>query len=56
MGNMRFCRRMTAARAARLARMSLPRFLEHLGEQGIAVVDHDPAELERELAAFDQPR
>ena len=47
---------LTAARAARLARMSLPRFLEHLGEQGIAVVDHDPAELERELAAFVQPR
>jgi predicted HTH domain antitoxin len=44
---------LTPARAAKLARMSLPRFLAHLSEQGIAVVDYDPAELEHELAAFD---
>lgn len=44
---------MTSARAARLARMSLPQFLAHLSAQGISVVDHDPAELEQELAAFD---
>ena len=44
---------LTSARAAKLARMSLPRFLAHLSEQGIAVVDHDPEELQQELAAFD---
>ena len=43
---------MTSARAAKLARMSLPQFLAHLSAQGIPVVDHDPAELEQELAAF----
>lgn len=44
---------LTPARAAKLARMRLPQFLAHLSAQGIAVVDHDPAELEQELAAFD---
>lgn len=44
---------LTSARAAKLARMSLPGFLAHLSEQGIAVVDHAPAELVQELAAFD---
>ncbi len=44
---------LTSARAAKLARMSLPRFLAHLSERGIAVVDHAPAELVQELAAFD---
>ena len=44
---------LTSARAAKLARMSLAQFLAHLGDQGIAVLDHDPAELEQELAAFD---
>lgn len=44
---------LTAARAARVARMSLPQFLAHVSAQGIAVVDHDPAELAQELAAFD---
>ena len=43
----------TSARAAKLARMSLPQFLAHLSAQGIPVVDHEPAELEQELAAFD---
>jgi len=43
----------TLARAAKLARMSLSQFLAHLGAQGIPVVDHDPAELKQELAAFD---
>lgn len=43
----------TCARAAKLARMSLPQFLAHLSAQGIAVVDYDPAELVQELAAFD---
>jgi predicted HTH domain antitoxin len=47
---------LTTARAAKLARMGLPQFLAHLSEQGIAVVDHDPAELEQELAAFDAAR
>lgn len=46
----------TSARAARLARISLPQFLAHLSVQGIPVVDHDPAELEQELAAFDAVR
>ena len=44
---------LTSARAAKLARMSLPQFLEHLSAQGIPVVDHDPGELDREFAAFD---
>lgn len=44
------------ARAAKLARMSLPQFLAHLSAQGIPVVDYDPAELEQELAAFDAAR
>jgi predicted HTH domain antitoxin len=44
---------LTSARAAKLARMSLPQFLAHVSAQGIAVVDHHPAELEQELAAFD---
>jgi predicted HTH domain antitoxin len=44
---------LTSARAARLARMSLPQFLAHLSEQGIPVADYAPAELTRELAAFD---
>ncbi len=43
----------TSARAAKLARMSLPKFLEHLSAQGIAVVDYEPAELAQELTAFD---
>jgi predicted HTH domain antitoxin len=47
---------MTSARAAKLARMGLPQFLAHLSAQGIPVVDHDPAELEQELAAFDAAR
>lgn len=44
---------LTSARAAKLARMSLPQFLAHLSAQGIPVVDHDPSELAQELAAFD---
>ncbi len=44
---------LTSARAAKLARMNLPQFLAHLSAQGIPVVDHDPAQLEQELAAFD---
>ena len=45
-----------SAQAAKLARMSLPQFLAHLSAQGIPVVDHEPAELEQELAAFDAAR
>jgi predicted HTH domain antitoxin len=44
----------TSARAAKLARMSLVDFLAYLSAQGIPVVDYDPAELEQELAAFDE--
>ncbi len=44
---------LTPARAAKLARMSLAQFLEHLSAQGIAVVDYEATELEQELAAFD---
>ncbi|MCU0753515.1 MAG: UPF0175 family protein [Xanthomonadales bacterium] len=47
---------LTSARAAKLARMSLPQFLAHLSAQGIAVVDHDPTELTQELAALDALR
>jgi predicted HTH domain antitoxin len=43
----------TSARAAKLAHMSLPQFLAHLSAQGIPVVDHEPSELEHEIAAFD---
>ncbi len=43
----------TSGRAAKLARMSLPKFLEHLSAQGIDVVDYEPAELAQELIAFD---
>jgi predicted HTH domain antitoxin len=43
----------TSARAAKLARMSLAQFLEHLSAQGIPVVDYSPTELVQELAAFD---
>jgi predicted HTH domain antitoxin len=46
---------LTSARAARLARMSLPQFLAHVSAQGIPVVDYDPAELEQELVTFDTP-
>ena len=44
---------LTSARAAKLAGMSLPRFLSHVSARGTPVVDHDPKELETELAAFD---
>ncbi|PJK08370.1 prevent-host-death family protein [Lysobacteraceae bacterium NML95-0200] len=44
---------MTTARAAKLARMSLPQFLAHLSVQGIPVSDYAPAELAQELDAFD---
>ena len=47
---------LTSARAARLARMSLPQFLAHLSNQGIPVVDYDPSELAQELAIFDAAR
>jgi predicted HTH domain antitoxin len=40
---------LTSARAAKLARMSLPQFLAQLSAQGIPVVDHDPSELGKEL-------
>lgn len=43
----------TSARAAKLAGMGLPQFLAYLSAQGVAVVDHDPAELAQELANFD---
>jgi predicted HTH domain antitoxin len=44
---------LTPVRAAKLAQMSLQQFLAHVSDQGIAVVDHDPVELEQELASFD---
>lgn len=44
---------LTPTRATKLARMSLAQFLAHLSAQSIAGVDHDPAELAQELAAFD---
>jgi len=43
----------TSARAAKLAGMTLPQFLDYLSAQGIPVVDYAPEELDRELAAFD---
>jgi predicted HTH domain antitoxin len=47
---------LTPGRAARLARMSLAEFLEHVSTQGIPVVDYDPAELAEELARFEPDR
>jgi predicted HTH domain antitoxin len=48
---------LTPGRAAKLARMTLPEFLEFASERGIDVVDYDPTELEQELAEFDtKPR
>lgn len=44
---------LTPGRAAKLARMSLPQFLEYVSTQDIAVATYEPCELERELAAFD---
>lgn len=44
---------LTPARAAKVARMSLPQFLAHVSAQGIPVVEHDPADLQQELDAFD---
>jgi len=46
----------TSARAAKLARMSLPQFLAHLSAQGIPAVDYASDELAQELAAFDTVR
>jgi len=46
----------TSARAAKLAGMSLQAFLAHLSAQGIPVADYAPAELEQELAVFDEAR
>lgn len=42
----------TTGKAARLARMSLAEFLAYLSQQGIDVVDYDPADLSQELALF----
>jgi predicted HTH domain antitoxin len=46
---------MTPGRAARLAGMTYPEFLEHVSGLGIPVVDYDPAELEQELKVLDGP-
>jgi len=46
---------LTLTQAAKLAGMGLPQFLGYLSAQGIPVVDYDPAELEQELAYFDEP-
>ena len=43
---------LTPGRAALLAGMSYPEFLEYVSALGIPVVDYDPAELERELEVF----
>jgi predicted HTH domain antitoxin len=47
------CGELSAARAAKLARMLVPQFLAHLSAQGIAVVNYEPTELVQELADFD---
>lgn len=44
---------LTLGRASKLAGMTLPQFLECVSARDIALVTHDPSELERELAAFD---
>ena len=45
---------LTAARAAKLAGMSLRQFLSLVSDQGIPVVDYMPSELEAELAVFNE--
>lgn len=44
---------MSSGRAARLAGMTRPDFLEYASSMGVPVVDYDPAELDEELAVFD---
>ena len=44
---------MSSGRAARLAGMTRPDFLEYASSMGTPVVDYDPAELDEELAVFD---
>ncbi|EIJ32900.1 type II toxin-antitoxin system prevent-host-death family antitoxin [Thiothrix nivea] len=41
---------MSLGKAAKLARMSIAEFTEHVSRLGIPVVDYDPAELDQELA------
>jgi hypothetical protein len=43
----------SSGRAARLAGMTRPEFLEYASNMGVPVVDYDPAELDEELSAFD---
>ena len=43
----------SSGRAARLAGMTRPEFLDYASSMGVPVVDYDPAELDEELAAFD---
>jgi len=45
--------RIASTRAAKLAGMTLPQFLDYLSAEGIPVVDYAPDELDQELAAFD---
>lgn len=41
-------------RAARLAQLSLPGFIEHLGRLGVAAVNGDSKEAERDMETLDQ--
>ena len=41
---------MSLGKAAKLARMSIAEFTEHVSRLGLPVVDYDPAELDQELA------
>lgn len=43
---------LTAARAARLAQVSLQKFCAHLGKHDIPMVDYPPEEISHELAIF----
>lgn len=44
---------LSLGKAAKLAKMSLHAFTEHVSQLGIPVVNYDPAELETELEYFD---
>ena len=43
----------TLSQAAKIAQMPLAEFMEKTSQAGVAAVDYDPAELEREKAVFD---
>jgi len=43
-------------KAAKLAQLPLEEFIRHLGVMGVPAVDYPPEELDKELAALEEPR